>query len=217
MIRLFHHTNTAKTQTKTQTFERGAQMKTAIKLITTAAAIAGMSNVAYAQASETVDVNATITKRTQLAVTVAPPSFGEISVPGDDAQTCSYILAGDGLGNTQSFVTGATTNDPNPDTELCQFGGAEFPATVQVTCETATDYTFDVSTTTAAPAAALGLNLTASAPLDKGNNFSNKETTALTCGTAGFDELSPSLKLTVPGTAEAFNGTVGTMAVSVNY
>lgn len=200
------------------TFQTGEMtMKTAIRTVVTAAAIAGLSNVAYAQASETVDVTATLTKRTQLAVFVEPPSFGEIAVPGDENATCSYVLQADTGGGSLSFVTGASVDDPNPDTELCRFSGTEIPNRIQVTCEGSTDYTFDITTITSAPAAALGLSLTGSAPGLLDDSFSGKAASSETCPSFGLDELRPRLKLSVPGTAEAFDGTVGTMAISVNY
>jgi len=192
-------------------------MTPALKTVTTIAAIFGLSNVAYAQASETVDVTATLTKRTQLAVIVEPPGFGEIAVPSDENATCSYVLQSDAGGASLSYVTGASVDDPNPDAELCQFSGAEIPNRVQVTCEPSTDYTFDVTTTTAAPAAANGLSLTGSAPGLLDDSFSGKEISSETCASFGLDILRPRLKLSVPGTAEAFDGTVGTMAITVNY
>lgn len=172
---------------------------------------------ASARDNTSVDVLATIIENRTISVAADPVEFGEIGIPANAGQTCTYRVYQQGFGAPLSDILGATIDDANPDPENCAFGGIQSALEAVVTCEAGAEFSFSMDFTTSGGAQAAGVTLAGSDGFGDAPGLNVSGTETCNAPAAGITRLTPVTTLQVPSTASAFDGVVGTIEISLNY
>ena len=169
---------------------------------------AGVYMPAYAQSSTTVDITAQVISSNQeeLVIEGSAGDFGTLIIPKNNGNVCVYKIDSEGKATVEG-----QGGDANPEPENCRFDDGPLAAIIKITGEPNTEISVRVTIQPSPDAKSARLELTFP---DGSEEFVYPHFQ----DDRGVTEFSPDLALSIPNTAEEFDGgSIATLTADVTY